>query len=289
MSYQISVVDTVPGNVFTLHRVIRADQVGTDIGVGLAELYSEVESAELHPTGPPSVTYLDPLMPGEKVNVELGIAVAPGAGGAEPGAGARVVARHSRPVARTIHHGDYTGIARAYEALEDWIFSHGYRSAGPPTESYLAGPDSTPDPAEYRTEVCVPVQPSIGLSVRVAGGFAPTVERTRKALRDGGFGVLTEIDVRATLRDEVGVDIEEFLILGACDPRLAKLAIDIDRQAGLLLPCTVAVRTDGDRTMVEALDPVVLVRANGLAELEPVAAEARERLAAVLASLRDAV
>lgn len=80
MPYQIDVIDTVPGNVFTLHRVIRADQVGTDIGAGLAELHAEVDSAGLHPAGPPSVTYLDPLTPGGKADVELGVAVAPGAG-----------------------------------------------------------------------------------------------------------------------------------------------------------------------------------------------------------------
>jgi uncharacterized protein (DUF302 family) len=192
------------------------------------------------------------------------------------------VGRHSRPAAHTVHHGDYAGIGAAYQALDEWILSHGYRSAGPPTETYLTGPDTVPDPAGYRTELSIPVMPSIGLSVRVADGFAPTVERTRRALRDNGFGVLTEIDVRDTLRERIGAELEDFLILGACAPELAKRALDVDRQAGLLLPCTVAVRADGDATVVEALDPAILARATGLAELEPVATEARERLAAAL-------
>jgi uncharacterized protein (DUF302 family)/effector-binding domain-containing protein len=288
MSYEIEVIDTVPGTVFELRREIRPERVGADIGVGLAEMYAEAEAAGLHPTGPPAVTYLDPLVPGKAMSVDVGVTIAPGTGHVALGAGARIVGRHSRPVARTIHHGGYSGIDAAYRALEDWIFGHGYRTAGPPTETYLVGPDTAPDPAGYRTEVCMPVVPSIGLSVRVADDFATAVERTTKALRAGGFGVLTEIDVRTTLREKIGAEVEDFLLLGACAPELAKRALDVDRQAGLLLPCTVAVRADGDHTVVEALDPAILVRATGLAELGPVADEARERLAAVLAALRAA-
>jgi uncharacterized protein (DUF302 family) len=282
MSYQIEVTDTVPGTVFELRRVVRPEHVGDDVGAGFADLYTEVEAAGLHPAGPPAVTCLDPLVPGRPMKVDLDVPIAPGAGHVEPGAGARLVGRHSRPAAHTVHHGDYAGIGAAYRALEEWIFSHGFRSVGPPTETYLAGPDTAPDPAGYRTEVSMPVVPSIGLSIRVAGGFAATVARTRKTLRINGFGVLTEIDVRATFRERIGTELEDFLILGVCDPGLAKRALDIDRQAGLLLPCTVAVRADGDATVVEALDPAILVRATGLAELEPVAIEARARLAAVL-------
>lgn len=282
MSYQIEVTDTVPGTVFELRRVVRSEQVGDDIRTGLADLYTKLETAGLHPAGPPAVTYLDPFLPGRPMNVEFDVAVVPGTGHAEIEDTARIVGQHSRPVARTIHHGDYAGIGAAYQALEEWIFSHGYRSAGPPTETYLAGPDIVADSAGYRTEVSIPVVPSVGLSVRVADGFAATVGRIRKALRATGFGVLTEIDVRATFREKIGAELEDFLILGVCDPRLAQRALDVDRQAGLLLPCTVAVRADGDATVVEALDPAILVRATGLAELEPVAVEARERLAAAL-------
>jgi uncharacterized protein (DUF302 family)/effector-binding domain-containing protein len=282
MSYQIEITDTVPGTVFELHRTVRPDQIGADIGAGLAELYTKAEAAGLHPAGLPAVTYLDPLLPGKPMNVTLDVAVVPGTGYAEIEDTARIMGRHSRPVARTVHYGDYTGIGAAHEALAEWIFTHGYRSAGPATETYLAGPDTVPDPTGYRTEVSVPVVPSIGLSVQVSDGFAPTVERTRTALRDNGFGVLTEID----LRERIGAEFEDFLILGVCAPELAKRALDVDRQAGLLLPCTVAVRTDGDHTVVEALDPTILVHATGLAELAPVATEARERLTAALASLR---
>ena len=282
MTYRIEITDTVPGTVLELRRVVRPEHIGEDIGAGLAELYSEVEVAGLHPAGSPEVTYLDPPEPGRPMNVDLGVPVLPGAGRATPGGAARVVGRHSRPVARTIHHGDYTGLRAAYEALEEWIFGHGYRSAGPPTETYLAGPDSEPDPAGYRTEVSIPVVPSIGLSVRVPGDVTTAAEQTREALRANGFGVLTEIDLRATLQARTGAELEDFLILGVCDPHLAERVLAVDRQAGLLLPCTVAVRADGDTTVVEALDPAILAHATGISDLGPVATEARERLAATL-------
>lgn len=282
MSYEIEVTDTVPGTVIELRRVVRMEQVGDDVGAGLADLFTTVDGAGLHAAGPPAVTYLDPLVPGHPANVDISVPITPGVGRTEPGDGARVVGRHSRPAARTIHHGDYAGIGAAYKALDEWIFSHGYRSAGPLTETYLAGPDTMDDPADYRTEVSVPVVPSIGFSVRAAAAFAPVVHRTKDALRTHGFGVLTEIDMRTTLREKIGAELEDLLILGVCDPRLARRALDVDRQAALLLPCTVTVRADGDGTVVEALDPAVLVRATGLPGLEPVATEARERLAAAM-------
>jgi len=282
MPYQIEITNTVPGTVLELRRAVRPEHIGEDIGVGLAELYAEVEVAGLHPAGAPAVTYLESPEPGRTMIVDLGVLVLPGSGETTPGGDARVVGQHSRPVARTIHHGDYTGIRAAYEALEEWIFSHGYRSAGPPTETYLAGPDSEPDPAGYRTEVAIPVVPSIGLTVRVPVDFTTASELTRKALQDNGFGVLTEIDLRATLQARTGAELEDLLVLGVCDPRLAERALAIDRQAGLLLPCTVAVRADGDTTVVEALDPAILVHATTITELEPVATEARDRLVATL-------
>ena len=282
MTYQIEITDTVPGTVLELRRVVRPEHIGEDLGAGLAELYAEVEATGLHPAGPPAVTYLDRPVPGRPMDVDLGVPVMPGAGRAAPGAGARVVGRHSRPVARTIHRGDYAELGTAYEALEEWIFSHGYRTAGPPTETYLTGPDAVSDPAGYRTEVCVPVVPSAALSVRLPGDVAATVARTREALEANGFGVLTEVDLRATLRERTGTDLEDFLVLGVCAPRLAERALAVDRQAGLLLPCTVTVHADGEDTVVEALDPVVLARTIGLADLEPVAAEARARLATAL-------
>jgi uncharacterized protein (DUF302 family) len=125
-----------------------------------------------------------------------------------------------------------------------------------------------------------------GMTTRVREPFAETVERVRAALKDQGFGVLTEIDVRATLRDKLGEEMEDYLILGACNPPLAHRALGIDREIGLLLPCNVVVRSDGDDTVVEALDPQVMVAVSGQPAFKPVAEEAAGRLAAALDTLR---
>jgi uncharacterized protein (DUF302 family) len=125
-----------------------------------------------------------------------------------------------------------------------------------------------------------------GMTTRVREPFAETVERVRAALKDQGFGVLTEIDVRATLRDKLGEEMEDYLILGACNPPLAHRALGIDRQIGLLLPCNVVVRSDGGDTVVEALDPQVMVVVSGQPAFKPVAEEAAGRLAAALDTLR---
>jgi uncharacterized protein (DUF302 family) len=127
---------------------------------------------------------------------------------------------------------------------------------------------------------------SYGMTVRVPTGYAPTVERVREALKDQGFGVLTEIDVQATLRQKLDVEMEEYVILGACYPPLARRALDADRAIGLLLPCNVVVRADGsDATLVQALDPQVMVELTGRAELTAVADEATTRLRAALDAL----
>ncbi|WP_329445472.1 DUF302 domain-containing protein [Streptomyces canus] len=122
-------------------------------------------------------------------------------------------------------------------------------------------------------------------TVRLTSGFATTVDAVREALAAQGFGVLTEIDVTATLKAKLGHDIEDYLILGACNPSLAHRAIEADRAIGLLLPCNVVVRREGDHTIVQALDPNTMVTLTGLPALQPVAQEATARLDAALASL----
>jgi uncharacterized protein (DUF302 family) len=127
---------------------------------------------------------------------------------------------------------------------------------------------------------------SYTITVHLPLPFAPAVERVRAALKDQGFGVLTEIDVRATLEAKLGVDMEDYLILGACNPPLAHQALSLDREIGLLLPCNVVVRADGpDATLVQALDPQVMVQVTGRPELKDVADEATTRLTAALDSL----
>jgi uncharacterized protein (DUF302 family) len=128
----------------------------------------------------------------------------------------------------------------------------------------------------------------IALSTALRTSFDEAVRRTREALAEQGFGVLTEIDVQATLKAKLGEDIEDYLILGACNPPLAHRAITIDRQIGLLLPCNVVVRTDPQdegTVLVEAMDPEVLVDVTGEAELRPVADEVATELKAAIEAL----
>ncbi|MFC7450803.1 DUF302 domain-containing protein [Rhodococcus daqingensis] len=129
---------------------------------------------------------------------------------------------------------------------------------------------------------------NLALSTTLQSSFADAVAKTRIALQEQGFGVLTEIDMRATLKAKLDEDIEDYLILGACNPPLAHRAVTIDRQIGLLLPCNVIVRadtsTDGN-VIVEAMNPDLMVQVTGEPALGPVATEAATRLRAAIASL----
>ncbi|OBF59615.1 ABC transporter [Mycobacterium sp. 852002-53434_SCH5985345] len=131
---------------------------------------------------------------------------------------------------------------------------------------------------------------SAGLSTRVAARFDDAAARTRGALAQHGFGVLTEIDVRAKVQVQLGVEMEDYLILGACDPAVAYRAIGVDREIGLLLPCNVLVRADpGDpgTVIVEAMDLGLLVEVTGEPALIAIAAEITENLRAAIASLTE--
>ena len=133
---------------------------------------------------------------------------------------------------------------------------------------------------------------SYALSTTLHTTFEDAVERTRKALADQGFGVLTEIDMKATLKAKLGEDMEDYLILGACNPPLAHRAVNADRQIGLLLPCNVAVRVDttagGDAVIVDAMDPQVMVQLSDQPGVREVADEAAAKLRAALESLKSA-
>ncbi|MGW6331093.1 DUF302 domain-containing protein [Nocardia rhamnosiphila] len=128
----------------------------------------------------------------------------------------------------------------------------------------------------------------IGLSTTLHTSFEEAVQRTRAALAEQGFGVLTEIDMRATLEAKLGEKMEDYLILGACNPPLAHRAVGVDRRIGLLLPCNVVVRRDLDSAaaiVVEAMNPQVMVQVTEEQALEPIAEEATAKLRAALESL----
>ena len=124
------------------------------------------------------------------------------------------------------------------------------------------------------------------LSTTVERGFDDTLAATREALSEQGFGVLTEIDLKATLKAKLDVDVASQVILGACRPPLAHAALQAEPSVGLLLPCNVVVRSvDESTTLVEALDPQVMVGLTNNTALADVADEAGRRLSAALDSL----
>ena len=123
------------------------------------------------------------------------------------------------------------------------------------------------------------------LVTRLSEPVADARPRVEAALRAEGFGVLTEIDVQATMKARLGVDGPPYLILGACNPPLAHRAITADPSVGALLPCNVVLRADGDGTLVEAMDPAAVMTLVDDPEIAAVAADARGRLERALTSL----
>ncbi len=124
---------------------------------------------------------------------------------------------------------------------------------------------------------------SYATTVRLPIPFEDADRLVRAALADQGFGVLTEIDVRATLETKLGVDMEDYVILGACNPPLAHRALDSDRSLGLLLPCNVVVRSTGEgESTVEILDPMVMSQLSAAPGLLEVATSAATKLSAVV-------
>ncbi len=108
--------------------------------------------------------------------------------------------------------------------------------------------------------------------------FDEVVSRVREELAQEGFGVLTEIDVRSTLKEKLDLDVPEYVILGACNPNLASRGLALEPDLGVLLPCNVVVRRDGEHTHVAAMEPLAALRLARNPALEPLAQEARERI-----------
>ncbi|MGE5089582.1 MAG: DUF302 domain-containing protein [Candidatus Levyibacteriota bacterium] len=130
----------------------------------------------------------------------------------------------------------------------------------------------------------MPARYAFGKTVAMSQDEA--IRKTTESLAAEGFGVLTEIDVAATLKKRLGKDMPPYRILGACNPQLAHRAIEAEPEIGALLPCNVVVRQDAaGKTIVEIMDPASVLQLTGRPEIETLAGEVRARLQRVLASL----
>lgn len=127
-----------------------------------------------------------------------------------------------------------------------------------------------------------------GFTVAVKGRFDEAVARVTEELKKEGFGVLTEIDVAATLKAKLGVEKRPYKILGACNPKLANQAIDAEPDIGLLLPCNVVVREDEQgKVIVGFMDPLPVLGLVGRKELDSLGSEVRTKLVRVRDALAD--
>ena len=128
-----------------------------------------------------------------------------------------------------------------------------------------------------------------GIGTTVNLPYDRALARTREALASEGFGVLTEIDVAATLKKKLDVTFPPYIILGACNPPLAHRALTAERDIGLLLPCNVVVYATDEpgKTVVAAMDPIAALELTGNEQIRSVAQEVRQRLERVLAAVRS--
>ena len=125
-----------------------------------------------------------------------------------------------------------------------------------------------------------------GHSAELNRSFPEALAAVREALAGQGFGIVSEVDMAATLKEKIGVEIEPQVILGACNPGFANRALAAEPAIGLLLPCNVVVRGVRERTVVEMIDPGILVQLTGNPDLESIADEVGQRLAAAMQALR---
>ena len=126
-----------------------------------------------------------------------------------------------------------------------------------------------------------------GFGKTVSYPFEETLEKVKKELEKEGFGILTEIDVAATLKKKLNQEMPPYLILGACNPQFAHRALEVDPSIGLLLPCNVVVRQDDhDKVHVEFMDPDAVLELVDQPKIDIIAKEVRQRLERVMEALK---
>ncbi|HET8944128.1 MAG TPA: DUF302 domain-containing protein [Dehalococcoidia bacterium] len=124
-----------------------------------------------------------------------------------------------------------------------------------------------------------------GLTAHLNAPFEEVILSVREALKAEGFGVLTEIDVQATLKEKIGAQVPSHLILGACNPHLAHAAMQADPDISLLLPCNVTVRQEGQGVVVSIVDPDMMAEMSFAPELPEIAKAAKAKLERVITAL----
>lgn len=129
---------------------------------------------------------------------------------------------------------------------------------------------------------------SLGITTVLPLDYDQAVQQAKAALQEQGFGVLTEIDVRATMRAKLDIDFQRYVIIGACNPPLAFQALSADKSVGLMLPCNVVVYDNGDgSSTVSALNPMTAMSVVGNAELDAMATAATAKLTAAIDHLAE--
>lgn len=126
---------------------------------------------------------------------------------------------------------------------------------------------------------------SYGKTIEIALPMETAIPKVKEAFKLQGFGTLTEIDMAATLKEKIGQVIDPYVILGMCNPNLASQALAVEIEIGLLLPCNVVVRRQGERTLVQALDPAVMVGVPDNELMKPIAEDAGARIDRALEAL----
>jgi uncharacterized protein (DUF302 family) len=138
---------------------------------------------------------------------------------------------------------------------------------------------------EFFAEIREIIRMKYGFSKTIDIAYEAAVTRVTEELKKEGFGVLTTIDVKDTMKKKLNVDFTRYVILGACNPPFAYQALQVEEEIGLLLPCNVIVYEKAGKTVVAAFDPMVMTTVMGNTKMEPVAREVRQRLERVIAAM----